>query len=246
VDETVAGRHFRSSVMAQAIGTGSSFRVSAKGSIASTGGIEGSTLAYSQGGDIALIDLSTQTALPVPDGVNSKAAEYDVSMSGTSRLFARQARPHSYSVVLFDTSSGTTQVIYSHRDTPNRRAFLVTDQLNGNFAVWDQDVYNRKFVEVRCNVWMYDIAQGTTTKLPSSDGVCQYGAGVSSDGTLYFGRSRMRCGQNAQVVMLPLGGSESVLYSLPKESRLQWHERRRLRGRDDRPLFQPRRLQDGS
>ena len=97
-------QHHNTSVRAEAIG-GSSFRVSAK---AFPGAIDGSTLVYSKDGDIALFDLSTRAALPVPDGVNTKAYEQALGISGTHLLFYRASNFRSYSVVLFDTSTGTS------------------------------------------------------------------------------------------------------------------------------------------
>jgi len=208
-------RDYSGRVMAEAIG-GSPFRVSAKGADATTGGIDGSTLIYNQDGDIALFDLSTKTALPVPDGVNRKAYEFPLGISGTHLLFVRsQAR--RYSVLLFDISTGTSIVLYSHENTSRRFAYLQAGQLNGNYAVWDQYVISTPdFAPIRCDVTVYDIAAATSTKVPNPGKRCQSGPAVGADGTLYFDRAGLDCGQHARIIEQPLGGMGSVLYSLPK------------------------------
>ena len=208
-------RDYSGRVMAEAIG-GSPFRVSAKGANASTGGIDGSTLMYEQGGDIALFDLSTKTALPVPDGVNTKAFELALGISGTHLLFYRAPSQSRYSIVLFNTATGTSLVLYSHKDTSRRFAYLQAGQLNGNYAVWDQWVLSTPdFAPIRCDVTVYDIAAATSTKVPNPGKRCLSGPAVSADGTLYFDRAGLGCGQHARIIEQPLGGTGSVLYSLP-------------------------------
>ncbi len=203
-----------SSVRAEAIG-GTPFRVSAKGTYARTGAIDGSTLVYTQDGDIALFDLSTKTALPVPDGVNTKAYEDALGISGIHLLFARDHN-HRYSVVLFDTSTGTSLVLYSHKDMSRRLAILQTGQLDGNYAAWDQIAFTPSFAVTRCDVTLYDLAAATTTKVPNPDKRCQSAPAVSAVGTLYFDRAGLSCGQHAQIIEQLLGATGSVLYSLPK------------------------------
>ena len=85
-----------------------------KGTGAVTGGIDGSTLIYEwftpdQKSDLAMVDLSTQTELDVPDGVNTNSVEFSPSISGSHLLFGRAIR-HGASIVLFDTSSATSEV----------------------------------------------------------------------------------------------------------------------------------------
>ena len=213
----VSTSYSTSSVKAEAIG-GTPFSVSAKGVQTAVGGIDGSTLIYSeysQGGDIALFDLATKTALPVPSGVNTKANEEALGISGSHLLFARVFNFH-YSIVLFDTSTGTSLVLYSHKDTSRRIASLGGAQLNGNYVTWGQYVFTSapSYREVRCDVTLYDIAAATAMKVPNPDKKCQSGPAVSADGTLYFDRSGLNCGQHAKVIKQPLGGTESVVYAL--------------------------------
>ena len=214
--------NFHPNVRAQAIGDDTSFRVNAKGTSAVTGGIDGSTMIYQwftsdHKPDLAMIDLSTRTALDVPEGVNTNAAEFGPSISGSHLLFGRGI-PHGASVVLFDTSTATSEVLYTKTET-ERRAFDITPtQVNGNYAVWMQTTYSKRTERpVRGDIFLYDIAAATTTKLPDADieRPAQYGLSVDADGTVYFGRSNKACGENAQIISRDTAGTETVLYEFP-------------------------------
>ena len=69
-------------------------------------------------------------------------------------------------------------------------------------------------VPIRNDVFLYDIAAATTTKIPNADTERphQYGPSVDADGTMYFGRSSNACGKNAQLISRELDGTETVLY----------------------------------
>jgi hypothetical protein len=108
--EIISENNFSSTVFGKELGTDTVFRVNPKGVDAASGGIEGSTLVYEQVGDIALFDPATETPLDVPDGVNTNAQEYGPSISGSRLLFGRSRRAGT-SIVLFDTTTGTSQVL---------------------------------------------------------------------------------------------------------------------------------------
>jgi len=215
-------------VRAQAIGSDTSFRVNPKGRNAVTGGIDGSTLVYElflpdyESSDLALIDLSTRTNLDVPDGVNTDAWEYSPSISGTHLLFGRGI-PHGGSIVLFDISTGTSQVLFSKTNTHRRFVSIGPGQVNGNYAVWSQVVTRRKDRRIGDgiiggDVWLYDIATETTTKLPSAKGVWQSSPSVDSAGTVYFRRRSTffsSCGHHTSLVARQIDGTESLLYTFP-------------------------------
>lgn len=215
----VFGRHGHPNVWAEAIGSDAPFRVNPKGATAFTGGIEGSTLVYElstqdQKADVVMVDLSTQTELDVPDGVNTDAREFSPSISGTHLLFGRGIR-HGSSIVLFDTSTGTSQILYSKTNTDRRFFNILPIQVNGNYAVWQQLVISKKDGHlISGDVFLYDIA-ATTTKIPSAEGVWQYGPSVDAEGTMYFGRSNFSCGENAQLIERQIDGTESVIYTFP-------------------------------
>jgi hypothetical protein len=164
-----------------------------------------------------MVDLSTQTELEVPDGVNTDAVEYSPSISGSHLLFGRRI-PHGGQVILFDTSTDTSQVIATRTDTEKRFKFVLPIQVNGNYAVWEQSDVKRKTGEpISTDIILYDIAAATTTKLPKTDPErpSLYGPSVDQDGTVYFGRSSFACGENAQLVSRQVDGTESVLIAFP-------------------------------
>jgi hypothetical protein len=45
--------------------------------------------------------------------------------------------------------------------------------------------------------------------------VWEYGASVSADGTVYFGRSNPSCGENAELVQRTPDGMETTVYAFP-------------------------------
>lgn len=212
----ISGSGFHSNVYAQAIGSDQPFRVNPDGTEALTGGIDGSTLAYEREGDIFLFDLSTQTELDTPDGVNRpNTAEYSPSISGDHLLFVRIQRQRN-SVVLFDLSAGTSQVLHSKPNTDRRYYILYAGQVNGNYAVWGRDTRSVQDDSlVSANVWRHDIASDSTTKLPNPAGTLQYASSVSADGTAYFGRSGFGCGLETLLIARTLDGDESVLHDFP-------------------------------
>ena len=217
-----SGKNLNPSIRAEAVGSDTSFRVNPQGTFAFTGGIDGSTLIYeqfteTQKSDLMMVDLSTQTQLEVPDGVNTDAVEFSPSISGSHLLFGRRIRQGA-EVILFDTSTGTSQVIATKTNTERRFKFVLPIQVNGNYAVWEQSVINRKTDEpISTDIILYDIAAATMTKLPKTDPKrpSLYGPSVDQDGTVYFGRSSFACGENAQLVSRQLDGTETILIEFP-------------------------------
>jgi hypothetical protein len=206
---------FRASVYARAIG-GDRFKVNPAGTVAFTGGIDGSTLAYDRDGDIALFDLSTRTEFDVPNGVNTgRGAEFSPSISGSHLLFVRFRGTRS-SVVLFDMPAGTSTVLYSKANTDRRVFNVYVGQVNGNYAVWHQDTFSAQGELLDADVYFHDIAAKTTARLANPQGTVQYAPSVSADGTVYFGRSGFGCGLNTELVQQTLAGTESILYEFPR------------------------------
>ena len=206
---------FRSTVYARAMG-GDRFRVSPRGSVAFTGGIDGSTLAYDHDGDIALFDLSTREEVDVPNGVNTGVGfESSPSISGQHLMFVR-FRANRSSVVLFDMPSRTSTVLYSKANTDRRFFNVYAGQVNGNYAVWHQDTFStRNDGLVDADVYFHDIAGKLTARLANPQGTVQYAPSVSANGTVYFGRSGFGCGLDTQLVQQTLEGTESILHDFP-------------------------------
>jgi hypothetical protein len=216
----IGRRGFRSNVYARTLGTDERFKVNPAGTNATSGAIDGSTLAYDRDGDIALFDLSTRTELDVPDGVNTaRGNEYSASISATHLLFVR-VRGDRSSVVLFDMTAGTTTVLHSKVNTDRRFFILYAGQVNGNYAVWEEDTFSvRREALVNAEVWMHGIAGHTFERLVNPEGTVQYAPSVSADGTMYLGRSGFGCGLETVLVQRTLDGTETILYGF-------------LRGRD--------------
>jgi hypothetical protein len=212
----IGRRAFHSNVYARTLGTDERFKVNPAGTNAIAGGIDGSTLAYDRDGDIVLFDLSTRTELDVPDGVNTaRANEHSASISGPHLLFVR-VRGDRSSVVLFDMPAGTSTVLYSKVNNDRRFFNLYAGQVNGNYAVWNQDIFSvRRGALVDADVFFHDIAGNTTARLANPEGTVQYGPSVSADGTVYLGRSGFGCGLEALLVQQTLDGTESILYEFP-------------------------------
>jgi hypothetical protein len=210
-----------SNVWAQALDGGEAFRVNPPGTVAFTGGIEGSILVYQVAGrgenpDLAMVDLATGVELDVPEGINTRRGEGSPSISGDHILFGRFARGAS-SVILFDTTTGTSEVIYERAQRERRFYDIIPTQVNANFAVWQQVVFSTRTGDfVAGDVFLYDIATGMTTKISAGVDVWEYGPSVSADGTVFFGRSSFACGQDATIVQRAPDGTETVIYTLPQ------------------------------
>jgi hypothetical protein len=209
-------RRVRSNVYFRTLGTDERIQVNPAGTFATAGGIDGTTLAYDRDGDIFLYDLATRTELDVPDGVNTRRGfEYSASISGTHLLFVR-SRGDQNSIVLFDMVSGSDTVLYSKANNDRRFFILYAGQVNGNYAVWQQDVGSVRTGDlVDADVWIHDIAGDATDKVAKPEGTLQYAPSVSADGTMYFGRSGFGCGLDVLLVQRDVGGGESTLYEFP-------------------------------
>jgi hypothetical protein len=117
-------------------------------------------------------------------------------------------------VIVADIATGSQTVLFSRVDTDRRYFVVVGGQINGQYAVWSTILLSRTGL-LGGDVWLHDLATSTTTKISAGRSSWEYGASVSGDGTVYFGRSPVGCGQDAQVVARALDGSETVLYTVP-------------------------------
>ena len=104
--------------------------------------------------------------------------------------------------------------MYSKTNTDKRYFDVIPTQVNGNYAVWQQVVYKGDRV-IDGDVWLYDIAAATRTRIPSEESVWEYGPSVDAAGTMYFGRSNPNCGENAELLERTTDGTGTVLFTLP-------------------------------
>ena len=194
---------------------GARVRMNAEGTNGYTTALDGTTALFQQvrhgHSDLKMFDLGTKTRSDPPGGVNTLFWEMEPSLSGEHLLFTRTnfrqvpRRRDSVRVILFDTTAGTGTVL---ADADPRGHFLVSNQVNGDYATWEScGKDSGQFVN--CNVFRYRISTDTTVKIPNPDKQ-QFGSSVSADGTLYFeraGRSdHWECGHNATLYRYPVGG----------------------------------------
>jgi hypothetical protein len=144
-----------------------------------------------------------------PTGVNTPAWEYRPSVSGAWILFGRlKASTHRRRIILFDLFSQRLIVLADRPAGPPGNPSATPGQVNGNYAVWSQ------CTATACNVWEYDIATATRTRLPNATpGHYNYAPSVDTAGTVYFAHGGRTCG-GARIERHPLGGAASIVWSL--------------------------------
>ena len=189
--------------------------------------IDGTTIVYDEhthgprGSDLYFTDAVTPDRQPPPEGVNTRVDEIRPSLSGDYLLFTwsnsnRVGFNKSWRrVVLFNLMTGEETVL---RERMSRRTYLVSGQVNGDWATFESCRFNFDVGFHNCNQFRYEISATDLTKI-ANPGQQQYGGGVSDDGTVYVIRSGKRdfwpCGVHAKIVRMPLTGSGVVIAKLP-------------------------------
>ena len=193
-------------------GPGPRMRVNAAGTQGFSGGILPSgRLIYQQvngrQSDLKIFDGRVRRNPPV--GVNTPAWEYRPSASGAWILFGRfTATTHRRKIILFDLFSQKLIVLADRPAGPPNNPSATPGQVNGQFAVWSQ------CTATACNVWEYDIATATKTRLPNvTPGHYNYAPSVDTAGTVYFAHGGRTCG-GAKIEKQPLGGAASIILAL--------------------------------
>ncbi|HXV33617.1 MAG TPA: hypothetical protein VD769_06375 [Gaiellaceae bacterium] len=175
-----------------------------------SGGFEGETFVYQEvrgsRSELVLYDLSGGGRSAPPAGVNTRQWEWHPTISGDWLLFGRQSSATRADLVLLrNLVTGQTRRL--GRLAWGRRTLAEPGQVAGNYAVWFR-------CTPLCDVFLHDIAAGTTTRIPNPNRRQQYDPAVTSDGTVYFMRSGRGCGTSVRLVRHPLGGTSRVLASL--------------------------------
>jgi hypothetical protein len=200
-------------------------RMNPEGSHSFSVGIDGTTAVFDllrrDDLDLKMFDVLTQTRSAPPAGVNTDASEYQPALSGDWLFFTRNTSPTRprrlarVRAVLFNTMTSEQRVLANLRE---RNHYLVTNQVNGDWATFETCDFRREFSN--CQVWLYQISTETLTQISNPDRQ-QYSSAVTSDGTLYFVRSgnsdHWLCGKNVQIIRLPDGGSETVIGTIPSD-----------------------------
>ena len=179
-----------------------------------SGGFDGETFVYQEtrggGSNLQFYDLAGSGRSNPPAGVNTRQWEWHPTLSGNWLLFGRQDTGARVDLVLLrNLATGTTRRLGSLRW--GRRTVAEPGQVNGNYAVWYR-------CTPACDVFLYDIAARTTTRIPNPDRRQQYDPSVTSDGTVYFVRSGRGCGTSVRLVRRPLGGPSRALAALALRS----------------------------
>ena len=197
---------------------GDPVRVNPAGTQSFEAAIDGTTVVYqevtSDGADIWFYDVVSEERTPAPSGVNTPRWEYRPTLSGNWLLFTRLIpSKDSVRVVLFNLMTDVRIVL---RELPGRRHYLVSDQVNGDWATFESCRYLRGRFS-NCQVFRYQISTEEFLKVPNP-GVQQYGGAVSADGTVYVVRTRNRdhwkCGSHTKLVRMD-GGNGTVIATLP-------------------------------
>ena len=127
-------------------------------------------------------------------------------MSGQWLLFGRLAGDGSREIILYDLSTRDATKL---DEVGRRDTFLEPGQVNGDYAVWSRCTRGSK-----CDVILYNIADGVKTRIPNP-GAFQYAPSVSPDGTVTFARSASGCGKRVRLLSSPLDGPATVLWQIP-------------------------------
>ena len=175
-----------------------------------SGGFEGETFVYQETrgwrSNLVFYDLGGGGRSAPPTGVNTRQWEWHPTISGDSLLFGRQSwAARADFVLLRNLVTGENRQLGRLRW--GKRTIAEPGQVTGNYAVWYR-------CTPACDAFLYDIAAGTTTRIPNPDRRQQYDPSVTSDGTVYFLRSRRGCGNSVRLVRRPLGGPSRVLAAL--------------------------------
>jgi len=190
------------------------FQVNADNTFGFTGAVDGPLVLYQQTNsartqsDLFIYNLDTKARTKLPAAVNTDDWEFYASMSGDFIAFTRQ-NLHTFTKREFLYNRSTHDL--RQLDTaPSGNPALQTGQVNGNFVVWQ-----KCDAQGKCTVFEYDIEHSKKTRIPGPQGKSQHSPAVTTDGTVFFGRSGIGCGTNASVVEDPPDGPQKVLFSLP-------------------------------
>jgi hypothetical protein len=184
--------------------------------------VDGSTVLYAQRRrhgdlDLKLYHLGTGTRTNPGQGVNTKNWEMQPGISGDYLFFTRRKfEQNRAALILYNRA---TQTFWPLARGTIRHDFLLSNQVNGDWAVWETCRLGNDLGFHLCNVFRYRISTQQTVRLPNP-GKQQYASAVTSDGTVYFviggGSDSWHCGTNARLVRYPIGGPRTVIASLPK------------------------------
>lgn len=190
-------------------GSGHPIKVNEPGRNGDGGGIYGDTLVYSEwkgnwAGNIRMFNLRTHRRSSFPAKVSTRYDEYHPTISGPWVLFTRYIDTSKTTMVLL-YSTQTRELRTLGTDSGTHR-WVYSGQVNGDYATWGRVTPSGQ------DVYLYRISAGTSTTVPRTS-FAQYNPSVTSDGTLYYGRSGNSCGGAVSLVRYVPGGVATVLHS---------------------------------
>jgi hypothetical protein len=177
------------------------------------GGFDGTTLIYQVANfrrgqsDIHLYDAATKVK-STPPGVNTRAWEYEPTMSGNVILFGRSTR-RRWRILLRDENTSTTTVLLN---APRRPQTLVDPgQIDGNWATWSRFSFRSNLG----NVWRYDISGHHAELIPRPSRRAQYAPSIAPSGAMFYIRAKTGCGHHVVLRENVPGEADMPLYQFP-------------------------------
>jgi hypothetical protein len=177
------------------------------------GGFDGTTLIYQQAfrrrgvSDIHLYDAVSR-ARSEPDGVNTRAWEYEPTMSNDVILFGRDTRRRE-KVLLRDEDTQTTTVLVNRRLT--RRSVTDPGQINGDWVTWSHFSFRSRVG----NVFRYQISAHQGSTIPRPAGFAQYAPSMAPNGTMFYVRARTGCGHHVIIRENVPGEADMAIHRVP-------------------------------
>lgn len=209
-------------------GAGRRVRVSSKRSIAWAGSLHGSKLVYQQrrrarsvNSQIRLYNTRRGKHRGLPNNVNTRNFEWAPVVYGRwlgfTRIVTLASGQDRSMLSLVNLKTGKKEIVESRQDTGNS---IRAGQMSGRYLTWERCTpqcevltYNRATSR---KVWMPKPRNGD---LPNSD-LYHYAPSVLKDGTTFFARSLIGCGNDVSLYMRPAGGPNELLFDLPADTDL--------------------------
>ena len=190
---------------------GQSAYINAPGTEGFSGGIDGTTIVYSErdgtNQHLKLFDLATGQRSDIP-ALDTAAPDSHPTISGPWILFTRGDRASSTDVLLFNRVSGELRTLASIT-AHGTRAFVYAGQVAGNYAVWGRVTASGQ------DVFRYQINTRTTTLLRRPRGLfARYDPAVTAAGSVYWEQSSNACRPQVQIAGETRGGRLRVLATI--------------------------------
>jgi|tagenome__1003787_1003787.scaffolds.fasta_scaffold20673572_2 hypothetical protein len=156
--------------------------------------------------DIVVYDVTTDTVVDTPDGINTSANEMKATISGDYLLFGRGAQGAAppTKAVLYDLATGESSLLA-------KGSYVWPGMVNGNWVVYQR-------CAKACEIVRYRISNGRADVVPTAARKWTYFPVIDADGTVYYGQSGNGCGLNVKLMSHHRGDAEShVLKDLPNQ-----------------------------